>query len=41
MQGALTVDSHAGEGATFTVELPLSDPESAAAVNRLMREPYC
>ena len=31
MQGSLTVDSHAGEGATFTVELPLSDPESAAA----------
>jgi signal transduction histidine kinase len=31
MQGTLTVDSHAGEGATFTVELPLSDPESMAA----------
>ena len=30
MQGSLTVDSHAGEGATFTVELPLSDPESVA-----------
>jgi signal transduction histidine kinase len=30
MQGTLTVDSHAGEGATFTVELPLSDPEMAA-----------
>ena len=31
MQGSLTVDSHAGEGATFTVELPLSDPEAAVA----------
>jgi signal transduction histidine kinase len=33
MQGTLTVDSHAGEGATFTVELPLSDPEAAEAIS--------
>ena len=30
MQGSLTVNSHAGEGAVFTIELPLSDPEGAA-----------
>ncbi len=35
MQGTLTVDSHAGEGATFTVELPLSDPEAAEAISAL------
>ena len=31
MQGSLTVDSEPGAGATFTIELPLTDPEAAVA----------